>query len=582
MKAVPMNTRNPQGELLHKAKEFLVKYELTNKLDTSVAVNVDNTPLDLHELKENLVAESVGVYYYGVSMERSGAKQRRFGSFINIAPGETVTHIFDLGRYLLVDHVEEIKLNFIHSLQWHIVGDEDNVKDEPFLSNTLTIPVKHTKFVEVDLGDRITSGSNGNGTRHLEGKELDAALHRNLAIKFTGSGDTHPNVPHFVYECSDVKSTGHVFPDGQKLTCSDVAQLGGCEKYGWMCLKSCDMCGKATDTFTKPYVAKSYKTQNCNAEQKKALQKAEEMKTAICKDILYELFHKTNHQVTTSFKAILERWIGESTERTVTVLQEGFSRMCSLQDYIYECDPEDCEYSVDSCVKDGKALTPVYTGQQKVEFPHKEAMRKCVSEGGIEPEPSLTLAWVFPGVTKPKRIINLCQVGFWNVPEQVRATTWTDGFFDGSSGALLIHELSHFVDMVNTDDLQYAVSKMIAAAKATPFKYVRNAASWANLADDPDNIRRSWGDFKSNAPPAHVQESVNTNVCRTGYEKIMSTTECDAAATALDLKTSESQTETASDYPSGCYLYNEDGLFVNLDTSNTKDSGSSPICKIIR
>ena len=76
--------------------------------------------------------------------------------------------------------------------------------------------------------------------------------------------------------------------------------------------------------------------------------------------------------------------------------------------------------------------------------------------------------------------MNMCQILFW-VQDDVQQPV-----SGGSKMSTIIHELSHFVDLADTDDLEYNRANQLSVAISSPWTYINNAATWDAMSDEDD------------------------------------------------------------------------------------------------
>mmetsp|Transcript_14181 Transcript_14181/g.16147 ORF Transcript_14181/g.16147 Transcript_14181/m.16147 type:complete len:488 (+) Transcript_14181:1017-2480(+) len=259
-----------------------------------------------------------------------------------------------------------------------------------------------------------------------------------------------------------------------------MAQIGYCATSGAVrgaCPNECDAdCG-----WTEPYIRKSFTTTSCSESEIQQLEDQEIVKERLCANILYCMEKRTPQ----CDESVREWFGGDSDDQAQwETLRQGYIKICSADNYEYNCQPDSV------CSGDFVYNGVTYT-QLTMPTSVRDAYLSCRLEGGPGDcsggSSSYTVAWVYSSTASP-RVMNLCQVGFWLGDVEQSST------FRGRV-ATIVHELSHFRDVADTDDMEYDRFEHLAVAQTSPWYYLDNAATWDNLFENTDHGEHTWQSF---------------------------------------------------------------------------------------
>ena len=214
---------------------------------------------------------------------------------------------------------------------------------------------------------------------------------------------------------------------------------------------------------------------------------------------------------TATCQSQVTKWFGGSVSDTSQwdTLYQGFARICSSNNYKYNCRPTGCKISFTyggtryndaeqtSIPANVRGVRAWCSSAKRENFNHisishriqtleytlddedksdtnartqvRDAfIQQCQTSGcGY----SATIAYVYSNRVN-EREQNLCPIGFWLQKD------YHDVSGLGSKATTIVHELSHFVDLAGTDDLSYSPQEHLSAAQSNPWQYLDNAATW--------------------------------------------------------------------------------------------------------
>ena len=262
--------------------------------------------------------------------------------------------------------------------------------------------------------------------------------------------------------CADVPAdqTGYTYSDGRPAPCSALSS--NCGSVSALCPETCNACGGVTQRWTKPYERKNFEiSSECTSTERSKLIAADALKDDMCADMLYCMKEKT-----ATCQSQVTKWFGGSVSDTSQwdTLYQGFARICSSNNYKYNCRPTGCKISF---TYGGTR----YNDAEQTSIPanvRDAFIQQCQTSGcGY----SATIAYVYSNRVN-EREQNLCPIGFWLQKD------YHDVNGLGSKATTIVHELSHFVDLAGTDDLSYSPQEHLSAAQSNPWQYLDNAATW--------------------------------------------------------------------------------------------------------
>ena len=176
--------------------------------------------------------------------------------------------------------------------------------------------------------------------------------------------------------------------------------------------------------------------------EKNLLIQSDHRKDNMCATLLYCFEKKT----TDCQNAVRKWWGGDASDTTQwEQLRAGYTRMCSSTNYIYELNPtQNCPMVYrESWNSDWVSAAQ----QSQIARSTRDSLISNCNDGTFCSFQSSTVAWVYGGQTYPRQM-NLCPVMFWIMDDVQNPTS------GGSKMSTIIHELSHFADLADTDDME--------------------------------------------------------------------------------------------------------------------------------
>lgn len=299
-------------------------------------------------------------------------------------------------------------------------------------------------------------------------------------------------VPYWNYVCEDgpPESTGYTYENGDPAPCNVLGAYcnEGNNQAAINCPITCGTCAKAEAQWEKPWNDKSFETSaECSIDQVPVLNQVDQQKDQFCANMLYCLESKSPE-----CDEVIEKWFGGTSadETEWTTLRSGFAKVCSASDYEYQCLPQqNCSITYSYTDPDGQTVAENNVQQSDV-LPEirEEFNAQCQAQTG-QCTYFGTVAWVYPSAAD--REINLCPMMFW-----LQSDTTTDALL--SKASTILHELSHFESVANTQDLEFDQSIHLNAAESDPWGNLLNAPAWGWMAEDYDHSLTepwSWSDF---------------------------------------------------------------------------------------
>jgi len=492
-KAESSGLQDINGNYLHEIEgDLLISVELTNVDHVARLVSVHQTPLSDVEsvVSKNFFGEDEILFHTGLIREDIG----EFDEFVMLKPGETLSHVtnFSDTTQVVCCQDESFYIHFDFELRVFDPESGERVKE-------LAVKVQSENQANVIRGESIVidgnSTSNGNRKRKLAS-----------SIQLTSSGDTYSGVPYWNYVCADVpaEDTGYTFQGGTPAPCSALSSY--CSSISTLCPVTCGTCSTTSNIWTKPYNSKTYQISECTSSESTLLTNADRLKDDMCAQMLYCMKEKTSE-----CQSQVTKWFGGSIADTSqwNTLYEGFTRICSANNYKYNCRPtSNCQISF-------SYQGTSYNNAEQHQIPTNVRdgfISQCQSSGcGY----SATIAWVYSSRVSPREQ-NLCSIGFW-----LQKHYWDPSGL-GSQATTILHELSHFVDLAGTDDLSYSPSEHLSAAQSEPWKYLDNAATWDNLADNTQ-LGDTWSSFSGGVAVvdggwSSWSSCTSSNNCGTGVQ----------------------------------------------------------------
>merc|ERR1712098_895011 len=104
-----------------------------------------------------------------------------------------------------------------------------------------------------------------------------------------------------------------------------------------------------------------------------------------------------------------------------------------------------------------------------------------------------TVAYIINSDTELKTIHN-CRLMFWKMEDDELYQTFRDEVRD-TMASIIVHELTHFLDVCATTDLMYESKPMKEAVKKTKGSMDLNAQSWAYFFIDKNWPAVNWSDW---------------------------------------------------------------------------------------
>jgi len=255
--------------------------------------------------------------------------------------------------------------------------------------------------------------------------------------------------------------------------CSQLSQRCGREPViDQYCPQTCNTCDKAGKGWKYPFLPRSIHftpgeaTENCQSvvtingvtkTMAEFIQDFEDQKSQACASTLFQMKHKTP-----AFDEVFDIYFGDFTEDKFNQLLGVVTRVCTFDDYTYNCDPGFLDHQTNSCplrMSSTEKNRVVKLGATELsDFPSDQYVRQsdlvkngfqqhiidCFNNPDIRCGYTSTLAFV-KHLYVGNRNINLCPVSFWAQASK-------------PYGALLaiVHELSHFKDIAEANHQYYS------------------------------------------------------------------------------------------------------------------------------
>eukprot|EP00494_Astrolonche_serrata_P023509 UN23767 len=271
-----------------------------------------------------------------------------------------------------------------------------------------------------------------------------------------GHMSTHEGVPYWDYACQDEpKNTGWIYNDGTYPSCSYLSRAGKC-RYDpgtrAFCPVTCHSCGGMDDKWKYPQEDRTYTfNSNCDTtEHRNIIDQAESMKSEMCATVLWYMMNDMS-----PVESTFDTWFGmteneHTDDQNFQTVYEHYVRICSADKYTYNCDPTtDCDSDYIE-LANGKR----WSNRDQHDLIHDDDFNLAQFVSDCKRNRcgySGTIAYVEAGSTNP-RTINLCPILFW-----VQSDLIMTGDYD-SKASVFVHELSHFIDIANSDDLTYNIA----------------------------------------------------------------------------------------------------------------------------
>jgi hypothetical protein len=477
IKVDPALYEEHHGERFHKTmndEPIEFKFTVTNTAEKdSITIDTRETPL-APRVRCNPFPEAGHVLYLGVIAESAGMPAD--DELMTLAPGETITVTAPFEALAFAE------------------GSDPNVV---FQFDLVDAKTGEEKLVEASTHVPLTVA-----LKELEKPDdYEEAVGSFSADIKTGSD----GIPYVDPQCVDnPQNTGYTWSGGAPITCADLnSRFNKCANDASVqthCPVTCGRCGDIGKDYSKPNVAKSPTlTFNSNCEDSKLklsgmektdkewLLQAEQQKQDMCASILWHITTRSG-----TFESMYVKWFGgnaKSNDPRMVRLRDGFVKICSIQNYAYNCNPSsNCEFS--ATLQSGQQI-PQNSQQISWRNSRQTILDSFRSIGG-------TGAWVSsnPASSNPARQINVCPIIFYLSKDAADVTSDLK-----SRVGTVFHELSHFTDMGDTNDMSYNSATALDAAKNYPAKgdYTNNAATWDDFAEDISQFVKNWVDFSSNS-----------------------------------------------------------------------------------
>ena len=243
--------------------------------------------------------------------------------------------------------------------------------------------------------------------------------------------------------------------------------------------------GTAEAQWTKPWNDKTFTVVNeYSTAEKNLLIQSDRRKDDMCATLMYCFDKKT----TDCQNAVRKWWGGDASSTTEwETLRAGYARMCSSTNYRYELNPtSNCGIQY----KQSSSSPLVQLAEQStMDSTLRDSLIANCNSGGYCYMGG-TIAWVY-GSRTTAREMNMCPVMFW-IQDDVQ-----NPVSGGSKMSTIIHELSHFSDLADTDDMDggYNRATQLSTATTSPWHYLNNAGTMDAMSDEDDGGTWTWSDF---------------------------------------------------------------------------------------
>jgi len=479
--------QGPNEEDLYRTSEPIqLTYEITNKYKKPKTIAIRDTPLESGEVLTNFLSHLSDIFWYGDTTENGGTMYQT----LTLQPDETRRVVVDLDDNVVFSKFGEVPISLSYTLYMPTEDRQElNRNTRSVFATTNEVIFTVTK----GAGHQIPEPEDGPGDAGRR------ALLRRRTNVFVGSD----GIPTYTADCIDDPSkTGYTYVGSDRVVpCERLADNCDSKAVKRWCPSACGTCASIEDGFTHPRIDKSQSVSHVSGSSKEEcsgsvrggdgrtqtemqwIREAERVKHDFCSTMLWHIQTKSS-ELLTNFR----EWFGMYDNQRWQKLRDGFAKICSADNYKYNCNPSE-RSATDRCTINFDWQGNSYTNWRQQDMVANDLKQKFIDKCNSPTKCTFsgTIAWVSSGDAFD-RVINICPIGFWLQTDQA-------GQDFSSKAAVIIHELSHFVDMADTTDYTYDKDDMRDWAKEMSKDMLKNAASWDNFSEDPDFTAKRWSDF---------------------------------------------------------------------------------------
>jgi hypothetical protein len=484
-------------------------YTITNESSTSKTIDTGDTPLEEFADKDDSVKNIVKTNFFAghKNVFHDGVITDQAGEFLHkktLGPQDSLSKTWSLKNNTLFSPTQDVSGNLTIDFQLK------------FELNLPTHPDQTNRSLDLDAHpvktDSIQKYIEPSKRRNLEPR-------RSLMMKNDG-------VPRIVFEC--IEDTLKHSEGTLKCTRLNPSANLCSQEWAWsQCPVSCGKCEemekRETKNWTNPKEDRIISFVGCSKKQRSKNVDAERVKKKQCRNVLYQLKRmKDDLNSYTNIKVlgIFKRWFGynkrdllANRNRKFEVFFQGFVKICSADNYEFNCTPDKWKHQY-QCEIGAKGPSK-YAGQAYKNITQRDLIHNeghtCEDKENWLNNPSIygfggTVAYVINTDTKLKTINN-CRLMLWKFEDDELYQTRRDEVHD-TIPSIIVHELTHFVDVCDTADLDYEPISMKRKVKSAKGSMDTNAQSWAYFFIDKDWPTISDNDW-SDWPPTEFEKTAN-------------------------------------------------------------------------
>jgi len=476
-------------------EQISINYTLTNVDEEAKHICTENTPFDAN-LNTNFFAPESELFWMARITEEAGCTE------ILLPPRKSISVELDLKNLVGFATQQgvgnetfsvsmQMEVDYCTSDRTHSPAAEELVMAtrvcptdwKTVTINTVDIPLSATVLIiDKDMEHLVEEIEIANRALEEEMLEMEEG---EIVFDAQGSPKWQPGcVDHPEY-------APYRRADGSVLPCA-IFCSGTYAEYAPLCPKTCEN-GNNCPIHRSEYVfantnkARTFST-SCTGEHQGKSEEDAQIMNDICSDVI-----ETYQNDKEFFGTIAKKWFGINDDSNLEQIYTRIVKMCSLNKYNFRCDPknEDPNYWIpnnfDTCATESMVVGYVY-GQDVVE-----------------------------------RNIQLCPYHF-TFNSRARVET-------------ILHELTHFVDQIATQDLTYGVTEMLDMASNNPGEPLKNAASWHSFFGDESWPKHVW------TPDGQVS---NSNLETSSSTETTESHDVQTSASNSDTSSSTKSTESPS------------------------------------
>jgi len=317
------------GEYLYQpVEDVFIRYAIINGLDRDVTVAIRQTPLEV-PWKSDFFWNLKNVFYKGDIVDVTG----EFTKLLTIPSGEKHELRLNLKDYAVFTSAKKATIQLSYMLVFPDFGQLDT---DP----SLVFQHVKTNAVEINLHHESKPFTRqGN-----EGTELVSEYFLANYMPKTGDGIVElEGVPAYQPGCIDEPLKLPVRCQNG-CDCSRFTHHCNIGKVAAACPVTCNKCPYRKTLWTDPMKDRTYSTKNCDATQKAYIVESEASKKEICRDVLWGLKNWNQNfpdYENAAVKGLFKKWLGRIEPHDVRMFHDGFVKICSADNYVFDCDPSE-------------------------------------------------------------------------------------------------------------------------------------------------------------------------------------------------------------------------------------------------